>query len=410
MAAYDITTNGSSLEFDTQNYVQAMNVMMDDNHCVLCWAGPSSHAFAQAFTINTSTWAVTTANSSLEFDTQGGNVNNCIKIDSTHILNIWNYSGSGSYAQVLAVNTSTWAVTTAGASFNISTYNSSNGMGLGLMDANHAIVAFNGADEDGYIQVLEINTTTWAITAPGTALEFDTTTYNSSGNAGQIYKIDATHCIMFWYGGAGTGWTQVFTVNTSTWAVTTSASSLNFDTYYYATGANYAIDSNHFLNFWIGGADYYTRGVVFIVNTSTWAVTTATSIYDINTTAWNNYRSTVKVDGNHFITFWSEGTTDDGFVQVYTVNTSTWAISTTVNALEFDTQNGTYDRALQIDTNHYINFWNGVDGDGFVQTFTLASAVVGPANVKTYKGLAAASVKTCKGLAVASIKTKKGLN
>lgn len=33
----------------------------------------------------------------------------------------------------------------------------------------------------------------------------------------------------------------------------------------------------------------------------------------------------------------------------------------------------------------------------------------GPANVKTYKGLAAASVKTCKGLAIASVKSKKGL-
>ena len=38
------------------------------------------------------------------------------------------------------------------------------------------------------------------------------------------------------------------------------------------------------------------------------------------------------------------------------------------------------------------------------------NAVVGPANVKTYKGLAAASVKSKKGLAIASIKTAKGLN
>lgn len=38
------------------------------------------------------------------------------------------------------------------------------------------------------------------------------------------------------------------------------------------------------------------------------------------------------------------------------------------------------------------------------------SVISGPANVKTYKGLASASVKTCKGLAIASVKTKKGLN
>ena len=38
------------------------------------------------------------------------------------------------------------------------------------------------------------------------------------------------------------------------------------------------------------------------------------------------------------------------------------------------------------------------------------AAAAGPANVKTYKGLAAASVKSCKGLAIASVKTKKGLS
>lgn len=37
----------------------------------------------------------------------------------------------------------------------------------------------------------------------------------------------------------------------------------------------------------------------------------------------------------------------------------------------------------------------------------LIKIISGPANVKTYKGLASASVKTCKGLAIASVKTKK---
>ncbi len=50
---------------------------------------------------------------------------------------------------------------------------------------------------------------------------------------------------------------------------------------------------------------------------------------------------------------------------------------------------------------------NGSNKPKLVITYT---TIVGPANVKTYKGLAAASVKTCKGLAIASVKTKKGLN
>ena len=58
--------------------------------------------------------------------------------------------------------------------------------------------------------------------------------------------------------------------------------------------------------------------------------------------------------------------------------------------------------------NIYFADQSGTSNDPkLVVTYT---TVVGPANVKTYKGLAAASVKTLKGLAIASVKTKKGLN
>lgn len=41
---------------------------------------------------------------------------------------------------------------------------------------------------------------------------------------------------------------------------------------------------------------------------------------------------------------------------------------------------------------------------------SMKTAASGPANVKTYKGVAAASVKTVKGVAIASVKTKKGVS
>lgn len=42
--------------------------------------------------------------------------------------------------------------------------------------------------------------------------------------------------------------------------------------------------------------------------------------------------------------------------------------------------------------------------------FALAPAVVGPANIKTYLGVATGSVKTLLGVAIASVKTKLGVN
>lgn len=83
-----------------------------------------------------------------------------------------------------------------------------------------------------------------------------------------------------------------------------------------------------------------------------------------------------------------------------------------VTRLYFD--NSTYDRYQGSAT--YPTFPNPFSGYttynnslrfSMYMTYT---AVSGPTNVKTYKGLESASAKTCKGLAIASIKTKKGLN
>ncbi len=61
---------------------------------------------------------------------------------------------------------------------------------------------------------------------------------------------------------------------------------------------------------------------------------------------------------------------------------------------------------------NYTMSWKlGYSSSNYVHNIVeVVSAISGPANIKTYKGLAAASVKTCKGLAIASVKTKKGLN
>jgi hypothetical protein len=202
----------------------------------------------------------------------------------------------------------------------------------------------------------------WAVTIAGARLEFDTVNgwYNS------CYQIDNNHFINFWSGAAYDGFIQVFTVNTSTWAVTTAGARLEFDTVQGGYNSCYQVDSNHFINFWYGAdVDGFTQ--VFTVNTSTWAVTTAGARLEFDTV--QNYGSSCyQIDSNHFINFWT-GAAYDGFTQVFTVNTSTWAVTTAAASLEFDTVQGYMNSCYQIDTNHFINFWRGADDDGFTQVF-----------------------------------------
>jgi len=87
--AYEVTTANSSLEFDTRNGLANACFAIDANHFVNFWGGGAdSFLTAQVFTVNTSTWAVTTAGSSLADDTIKGYENSCAQVDTNHFISV----------------------------------------------------------------------------------------------------------------------------------------------------------------------------------------------------------------------------------------------------------------------------------------------------------------------------------
>jgi hypothetical protein len=393
MTAWAITTANTPLEFETQNLWYSSCFSIDANHFINFYTWFSSDWFAQVFEVNTTTWAVTTANASLEFDTNNWTYNSCYQIDSNHFINFWSWLDNDWYTQVFEVNTSTWAVTTANTTLEFDTtlgqYNS-----CYQVDTNHFINFFYGGAILGYVQVFTVNTTTWAVTTANGSLNFDTQSWKYHS----CYQIDSNHFINFWSWTGDKWYTQVFEVNTSTWAVTTANTTLEFDTTYASDNSCYQIDGNHFINFWTW-LDGYVQ--VFTVNTTTWAVTTSNARLGFDTTL-GTYNSCYQIDSNHFINFWA-GSGNDGYVQIFTVNTSTWAVTTANASLEFDTNNWTYNSCYKIDTNHFINFWTWLDVDWYTQVFTVELEPT--TSIKSINWLAYASIKSVNWLALASVKS-----
>jgi hypothetical protein len=105
MAAYDITTASSILEYETQFGIYPAAVLMDANHVFLIFGGVGGDATVQMFTVNTSTWAITTAAAPKE-NGQIGYFNNAAKLDATHVLTVCG-NGASKLAGVVGVNTST---------------------------------------------------------------------------------------------------------------------------------------------------------------------------------------------------------------------------------------------------------------------------------------------------------------
>ena len=404
MAAYDITTANSALEFDTQDYSYGSICAIDANHFAVTWHSYVAGDFgkAQILTANTSTWAVTTGNAVLTFATTSGNNNACALIDSTHFINIYREESEHGYSQVFTVNTTTWAITTSAAKFEfLNGSTADNSHNLYKFDTNHFVIGFSPTStEDPTVQVLTVNTTNWTITTAGASK-----TYAAEGGDGHpsFYPIDATHFINFFKGENSDSYAEVFDVNTTTWAITTAAAALTILEGNNLGNSCYKIDTNHFINYF-SNANTTAQAVVVTINTTTWAVTTANSLFVFDTQHSDYAPTCSQIDSNHFIAFW--GIIDnDGGVQSFTVNTSTWAITTAAALLEFDTQNGLQDVCYKIDTSHFINVWQGVGSDGFTQVFTVELAAAGPANLKSYNTNLKANIKTICTNAIANTKT-----
>src|SRR3990167_1442016 len=318
---------------------------------------------------------VTTAAASLEYDTVQGDWPTLHQVDANHFINFYNGSADDGFADILVVNTTTWAVTTVTTRLEFDTADDIDNFALAIPDfPNYFLNLWTGVGTDGFAQVFTVNTTTWAVTTAAGTLEFDT--QNASSN--MLLAIDSTHFLNVWNGGAGgQGTAQVFTVNTTTWAVTTAATTFVFDTESAGYPTIAPIDANHFLANWQGGTNEDLHAVTLVVNTTTWAVSTAAAeaIFDSdNFSGPYGKRELVVIDSNHFLRAWESGTVNgfDGYIRVQEVNTTTWAVSQVgTAALEFDTQDATEKSIVKIDASHFIMTWSGAGFDGFAQVFAV---------------------------------------
>jgi hypothetical protein len=82
-----------------------------------------------------------------------------------------------------------------------------------------------------------------------------------------------------------------------------------------------------------------------------WNITTAGDAKEFETTLGQPQTKLIAIDTNHFLSVWT-GSGSDGFVGVFTVNTSTWAVTTASTPLEIDTQQLQGAASCKIDTNH----------------------------------------------------------
>ncbi|MDD4013251.1 MAG: hypothetical protein PHW14_03565 [Candidatus Omnitrophica bacterium] len=119
------------------------------------------------------------------------------------------------------------------------------------MDATHCVAWYQyySSNYENSAQVLSISTSTWAVTTSSARKSLGNgANGNIDGSYGDIIKVDTNHFLVTFIDGNYDGFAQVIAVNTSTFEVTTAASSLEYDTRQAFYSTLLKIDDTHFVN------------------------------------------------------------------------------------------------------------------------------------------------------------------
>lgn len=344
---------------------------VDDTHVIVFWSGVANDGFTQVMETSLVTGGLVPIGTALEFDAVNGTSNKCIRIDGTHFLNVWTGANSDAFAQVFLVNSTTFAVTAIGTPLEFDT---TNGVAFSIaqVDANHFIVFYDNGDSGlGLATILAVNLGTYAVTEPGSTLTF------SSGEALSNSCVaigNGTHFINFWHNVATLdGYAQVFSVNTTTWAITAIGTPLVFD----STSIDYLStlslgDGEHFVNSWYTATGGISQ--VFNVNPSTYAVTTAGSQLIFQASSASEIVS-LGLDSTHFFTIWANSSIE--YSQLFEVNATTFAITAIGSPLSLGaTSSSVHTSAITMNAYRVVALWRNDTPSGLGAMFKMEGDIL----------------------------------
>lgn len=374
MALYDITQLNTPYNSGTTGGVK-FTERISDTRFIVVWEESSTVKKVQTFELDRVTGAVTANSTPLTFYTGsvswGVNTPSISAIDATSLAIFWTGAGSDGFCRSFQINAGTGAVTTWGAELEFDTSNGGS-MSSTLMftDVSNARIlnVWEGVSFNGYAAIFTVNRSTGTITV-GSSLSFQPSLFGRAS----VSKISSTKVIASYYGTGQDGFAIVFDINTTTWTITAAAAALEWqDATTIEQNSIEIMTSDTALNAYNDSSGVF--GVrPLSINTSTWALTNLgsakTDIIGSNVSQTNQKRIIFRINDEHFIIFYT-GASNDGFVSTYTFDPTTGAIgSSPISQIEFDTDNGTLQSAVNMNDGFFVNAWQGTSGFLTVQAF-----------------------------------------
>ena len=206
--AVSTITKSAAYEFDSSKGKTPTLVQIDSTHYLCAYSGDGDDGWAVVLTVNTGNWTISKG-TPFEFDSSKGMRPALAQIDGTHYLCTYTSDEDDGWVTVLTVNTSTWTLS-QGTPFE---FEQGKGMEPALvgMGSDNFLCAYRGDGDDGYSMVLIVDTDTWTISHQSFAFEFDTNT----GKTPALTQIDTDHYLCAYAGNDDDGWSVVLMPSTT---------------------------------------------------------------------------------------------------------------------------------------------------------------------------------------------------
>lgn len=225
-------TNGSALEYSTADGLYPSMILWDSTHVLIAYQGASADGFAIVVSFNTGTGVMSNVGTAFEFDTGNCSIPSVVQLNSTKALVSYTGVSADGFAVVLDVAAVTFAVSAAGATFEYLDATTINGNTAFLISSGSPMVAclYYLASATPTFRTFNISTTTWAITAFGTALQFSNAASGLVRNdIRALGLVDSTTLIGFYPSSDDDGFVTTMAYNSGDGSLT-AINTLEFDT------------------------------------------------------------------------------------------------------------------------------------------------------------------------------------
>ena len=388
-------TYGSKALFDATEVVYISAAKIDSTHFVVAYyAFTGTHSVAVIGSISGTT--ITYGTVYEFFSGQVVETDVCV-LDSTHIAIAYKDNVDDQGKAIIGVITST-DVITFGSKY---VYNSANTRysRITALDSTHFAVAYfdTGGDGDLHSKI--------GVVSAGDEIAFGseyTVSTTPLAVASAVCMLDSTHIVVSFRDSSDSNSGQVKIGVISSGDVITYGSQYEFS----ATAVYHpvvAIDSTHFIVAYrdAGNSNYVTAIIGTVASGDEVSYGTAVST-DLATT---DLIDVSLLDSTHFVI--SFEAINKGYSIIGTISDTDTIVFGT--ASQFNDKVG-YTNVEALDATNFVNVYrNESDFGKGTAIVGVYSDVVGPANLKSYNGLALASIKSINGVAIADIKSINGL-